>query len=80
MRRPPSFLPYRQQLEELRQKQEQKESAPTKKRRDTKENLQGESAGEKSPEKSKAKTTLTRMSFSHSKTWSLKVLCVPGMG
>ncbi|XP_066492312.1 tubulin polyglutamylase TTLL13 isoform X2 [Tiliqua scincoides] len=62
----------RQQLEEIRQKQEQKESASSKKRRETKENLQGESAGEKSQEKVKVKTGLTRVSYSQSKTWNLK--------
>ncbi|KAJ6662831.1 hypothetical protein lerEdw1_011035 [Lerista edwardsae] len=67
----------RQQLEEIRQKQEQKESAAGKKRRDMKENLQGESAGEKSQEKGKGKAALTRISYSHSKTWSLKMPSLP---
>lgn len=78
------FSPSRQQLEEIRQKQEQKESTTGKKRRDMKENLQGESAGEKSQEKGKAKAAITRIAYSHSKTWSLKVpslaLLVTGRG
>uniref|UniRef100_A0A8C6Y9W0 Tubulin tyrosine ligase like 13 n=1 Tax=Naja naja TaxID=35670 RepID=A0A8C6Y9W0_NAJNA len=63
----------RQQLEELRQKQEQRENTAGRKKRDVKESLQGESAGEKAQEKSKGKIALTRMAYSHSKTWSPKV-------
>uniref|UniRef100_A0A8C5WQ55 Tubulin tyrosine ligase like 13 n=1 Tax=Laticauda laticaudata TaxID=8630 RepID=A0A8C5WQ55_LATLA len=63
----------RQQLEELRQKQEQRENTAGRKKREVKESLQGESAGEKAQEKSKGKIVLTRMAYSHSKTWSPKV-------
>lgn len=45
-----------------------------------KESLQGESAGEKAQEKSKGKAALTRMAYSHSKTWSPKVPCEQGGG
>ncbi|XP_062819580.1 tubulin polyglutamylase TTLL13 isoform X3 [Anolis carolinensis] len=58
----------RQQLEEIRQKKEQqRESAAGKKRKEGKENPQGESAGEKYQEKIKAKA----------KTWNPKVSTVP---
>ncbi|KAH0620134.1 hypothetical protein JD844_014767 [Phrynosoma platyrhinos] len=67
----------RQQLEEIRQKQEQRENTAGKKRKDVKENLQGESAGEKAQEKGKAKPTLTRITYSHSKTWSPKMPSLP---
>ncbi|XP_032088435.1 tubulin polyglutamylase TTLL13-like isoform X3 [Thamnophis elegans] len=63
----------RQQLEEIRQKQEQRENTAGKKKREVKESLQGESAGEKAQEKSKGKAALTRMAYSHSKTWSPKM-------
>ncbi|XP_042329065.1 LOW QUALITY PROTEIN: tubulin polyglutamylase TTLL13-like [Sceloporus undulatus] len=63
----------RQQLEEIRQKQEQRENTAGKKKKEVKENLQGESAGEKAQEKGKAKPTLTRITYSHSRTWSPKV-------
>lgn len=65
----------RQQLEEIRQKQEQRENTAGRKKREVKESLQGESAGEKAQEKSKGKAALTRMAYSHSKTWSPKVPC-----
>ncbi|XP_061451873.1 tubulin polyglutamylase TTLL13 isoform X2 [Rhineura floridana] len=67
----------RQQLEEIRQKREQRESTAGKKRRDVKENLQGESAGEKAHEKGKGKSALTRMTYSHSKTWNPKMPSLP---
>ncbi|CAI5792536.1 tubulin polyglutamylase TTLL13-like isoform X1 [Podarcis lilfordi] len=63
----------RQQLEEIRQKQEQRESTAAKKKRDVKENLQGESAGEKG----KGKPALTRIAYSHSKTWNPKISSIP---
>ncbi|XP_070619628.1 tubulin polyglutamylase TTLL13 isoform X4 [Erythrolamprus reginae] len=63
----------RQQLEEIRQKQEQRENTAGRKKREGKESLQGESAGEKAQEKSKGKAALTRMAYSHSKTWSPKM-------
>ncbi|KAM3828497.1 tubulin polyglutamylase TTLL13 isoform 2-T2 [Vipera latastei] len=63
----------RQQLEEIRQKQEQRENTAGRKKREAKESLQGESAGEKSQEKSKGKAAITRMAYSHSKTWSPKM-------
>nr|XP_034986350.1 tubulin polyglutamylase TTLL13-like isoform X2 [Zootoca vivipara] len=63
----------RQQLEEIRQKQEQRESTAAKKKRDVKENLQGESAGEKG----KGKPALTRIAYSHSKTWNPKMSSIP---
>ncbi|XP_034291441.1 tubulin polyglutamylase TTLL13 isoform X5 [Pantherophis guttatus] len=63
----------RQQLEEIRQKQEQRENTAGRKKREVKESLQGESAGEKAQEKSKGKAALTRMAYSHSKTWSPKM-------
>ncbi|XP_062998448.1 tubulin polyglutamylase TTLL13 [Elgaria multicarinata webbii] len=67
----------RQQLEEIRQKQEQRESTAGKKKRDVKESLQGESAGEKSHEKGKGKSALTRLAYSHSKTWNPKMPSLP---
>ncbi|XP_060611431.2 tubulin polyglutamylase TTLL13 isoform X1 [Anolis sagrei] len=68
----------RQQLEEIRQKQEQqRENAAGKKRKEGKENLQGESAGEKAQEKARAKAALTRITYSHSKNWNPKVSSVP---
>ncbi|KAL8197332.1 UNVERIFIED_CONTAM: hypothetical protein K2H54_020492 [Gekko kuhli] len=67
----------RQQLEEIRQKQEQKDSTAGKKKRDAKESLQGESAGEKSHEKGRAKPAPTRLMSSHSKTWNPKMSSVP---
>ncbi|XP_077173959.1 tubulin polyglutamylase TTLL13 isoform X2 [Paroedura picta] len=67
----------RQQLEEIRQKQEQRDSTAGKKRRDAKESLQGESAGEKSHEKGRAKPAATRVVGSHSKTWNPKMSSVP---
>uniref|UniRef100_A0A8D2LNN7 Tubulin polyglutamylase TTLL13 n=1 Tax=Varanus komodoensis TaxID=61221 RepID=A0A8D2LNN7_VARKO len=63
----------RQQLEEIRQKQEQRESTASRKKRDPKESLQGESAGERSRAKGKSKSALTRMAYSRSKTWNPKV-------
>ncbi|XP_053128389.1 tubulin polyglutamylase TTLL13 isoform X2 [Hemicordylus capensis] len=59
----------RQQLEEIRQKQEQRENTAGKKKRDVKENLQGESAGEKG----KGRAGFTRLAYSHSRTWNPKM-------
>ncbi|XP_063170218.1 tubulin polyglutamylase TTLL13 isoform X1 [Candoia aspera] len=67
----------RQQLEEIRQKQEQRESTAGRKKRDGKESLQGESAGEKSQEKGRGKAASTRLAYSHSKTWSPKMPSLP---
>nr|XP_020671249.1 tubulin polyglutamylase TTLL13-like isoform X2 [Pogona vitticeps] len=67
----------RQQLEEIRQKQEQRENTAGKKKREVKENLQGESAGEKSHEKNRGKSSLTRIAYSHSKTWNPKMPSLP---
>ncbi|XP_015284263.1 PREDICTED: tubulin polyglutamylase TTLL13-like [Gekko japonicus] len=67
----------RQQLEEIRQKQEQRDSTAGKKKRDAKESLQGESAGEKSHEKGRAKPAPARLTASHSKTWNPKMSSVP---
>nr|XP_056721742.1 tubulin polyglutamylase TTLL13 [Euleptes europaea] len=67
----------RQQLEEIRQKQEQRDSTAGKKKRDMKENLQGESAGEKPHEKSRGKPAPTRLTSSHSKTWNPKMPSLP---
>uniref|UniRef100_A0A8D0EAA0 Tubulin tyrosine ligase like 13 n=1 Tax=Salvator merianae TaxID=96440 RepID=A0A8D0EAA0_SALMN len=64
------IFPARQQLEEIRQKQEQKENTAGKKKRDAKDvNLQGETAGEKC----KSKPAVSRIAYSHSKTWNAKV-------
>ncbi|XP_044300765.1 tubulin polyglutamylase TTLL13-like [Varanus komodoensis] len=67
----------RQQLEEIRQKQEQRESTASRKKRDPKESLQGESAGERSRAKGKSKSALTRMAYSRSKTWNPKMSSLP---
>ncbi|XP_075774159.1 tubulin polyglutamylase TTLL13 isoform X1 [Pelodiscus sinensis] len=54
----------RQQLEEIRLKEEQREVTTGKKKKERKENLQGESAGEKSRPRGKAKAPLTRLTYS----------------
>uniref|UniRef100_A0ACB8G6Z1 Uncharacterized protein n=1 Tax=Sphaerodactylus townsendi TaxID=933632 RepID=A0ACB8G6Z1_9SAUR len=62
----------RQQLEEIRQKQEQRESTAGKKKRDAKENLEEGTAGGKPHETGRGKAVLVRVAGSHSKTWNTK--------
>ncbi|XP_043349926.1 tubulin polyglutamylase TTLL13-like isoform X8 [Dermochelys coriacea] len=63
----------RQQLEEIRLKQEQREATTGKKKKERKENLQGESAGEKSRIRSKAKAPPTRLTYSSTRTCDRKM-------
>ncbi|XP_074822801.1 tubulin polyglutamylase TTLL13 isoform X1 [Natator depressus] len=63
----------RQQLEEIRLKQEQREATTGKKKKERKENLQGESAGEKSRIRSKAKVPPTRLTYSSTRTCDRKM-------
>uniref|UniRef100_A0A8C4VV39 Tubulin tyrosine ligase like 13 n=1 Tax=Gopherus evgoodei TaxID=1825980 RepID=A0A8C4VV39_9SAUR len=63
----------RQQLEEIRLKQEQREVTTGKKKKERKENLQGKSAGEKSRIRSKAKAPPTRLTYNSARTCDRKV-------
>nr|XP_048721837.1 tubulin polyglutamylase TTLL13 isoform X3 [Caretta caretta] len=63
----------RQQLEEIRLKQEQREATTGKKKKERKENLQGESAGEKSRIRRKAKVPPTRLTYSSTRTCNRKM-------
>ncbi|XP_032650085.1 tubulin polyglutamylase TTLL13 isoform X1 [Chelonoidis abingdonii] len=63
----------RQQLEEIRLKQEQREATTGKKKKERKENLQGESAGEKSRIRSKAKAPPTRLTYNSARTCDRKM-------
>uniref|UniRef100_A0A8C8RNW5 Tubulin polyglutamylase TTLL13-like n=1 Tax=Pelusios castaneus TaxID=367368 RepID=A0A8C8RNW5_9SAUR len=63
----------RQQLEEIRLKQEQQEAATGKKKKDRKEYLQGESAGEKSRIRSKVKAPPTRITYKSAKSCDRKM-------
>ncbi|XP_073160682.1 tubulin polyglutamylase TTLL13 isoform X3 [Lepidochelys kempii] len=63
----------RQQLEEIRLKQEQREATTGKKKKERKENLQGESAGEKSRIRRKAKVPPTRLTYSSTRTCDRKM-------
>ncbi|XP_048225443.1 tubulin polyglutamylase TTLL13 [Perognathus longimembris pacificus] len=53
----------RQQLEEIRQKQEQQENLSTKKRKENKDQIQGESAGEKNRCKAGARALYTHLVY-----------------
>lgn len=54
-------------------KQEQREATTGKKKKERKENLQGESAGEKSQIRSKVKALPTRITYNSAKTCDRKV-------
>ncbi|XP_075362643.1 LOW QUALITY PROTEIN: tubulin polyglutamylase TTLL13-like [Mycteria americana] len=63
----------RQQLEEIRLKKEKLEAVTRKKKTERKEDLHGDSAGDKSQIRNKATAPTTRLTYRSTRTWDRKV-------